>query len=209
MAGLRREYHWGKLEDSLRVKDPLPFFARWFDQALKQKDPNVNAMALATSSSSGVPSVRILLLKGFDRRGFCFYTHYESRKGREISKNSQGEIVFYWPSLERQVRIAGRVVKLSRAESCAYFSQRPRGAQLAAWASHQSRVAESRRILDQKYAALEKKFQGRKIPCPLYWGGYRLIPKTYEFWQGRKNRLNDRLLFTRKSRIWTAQRLQP
>ena len=210
IAGLRQEYAYGKLEDGALAKDPFTQFADWFEWALRQRVPHLNAMTLATAAAHSRPGARIILLKSFDRRGFVFYSHYDSRKAREIKSNPRAEALFYWGPLERQVRIAGRLSKIPRAESEKYFASRPRESQLAAWTSHQSRPVKNRAALDEKYREMRKKFQGKKIPLPPFWGGYRLVPDSFEFWQGRENRLNDHFLYNRKrGRRWQIVRLQP
>ena len=210
VAGLRREYSFGKLEEGELCKNPFEQFSRWLEDAVRRRVPHLDTMALATATPKGKPSVRVVLLKGFDRRGFVFYTHYDSRKGREIKMNPRAEMVFFWGPFERQVRIAGRLAKVSALESDLYFATRPRASQIGAWASHQSRPIKSRREIERRVREIEQKFRGRKIPRPPFWGGYCLQPEAFEFWQGRKSRLNDRFLY-RSTRVadWTMTRLQP
>jgi pyridoxamine 5'-phosphate oxidase len=209
MARLRRDYTFGKLEDRDVSADPFRQFTRWLEDALRKKVLHLDTLALATSTKSGRPSVRMLLLKGFDRRGFVFYTHYDSRKGREIQTNPHAEIVFFWGPLERQVRISGRLAKLPAAESNRYFASRPRESQIGCWASQQSRPVKSRAAIEAACVLMEAKFRGKKIPRPPFWGGYRLVPETFEFWQGRASRLNDRIFYTKRGSRWSRTRLQP
>lgn len=189
--------------------DPLALFERWFRDARRAGLFLPESMILATSTPDGSPSARTMLLKGFDERGFRFFTNYESRKGRELARNDRAALVFLWGILQRQVRIAGRVERLSEAESREYFATRPRGSQLGAWASNQSSVIPNRGALDARFREHEERFRGSEVPLPPYWGGYRLVPRTIEFWQGRANRLHDRLLFTREDRGWSVSRLAP
>lgn len=189
--------------------DPLALFERWYREARRAGLFLPESMILATSTSDGVPSARTMLLKGFDERGFRFFTNYESRKGRELAQNDRAALVFLWGILQRQIRIAGCVERLSEAESRAYFATRPRGSQLGAWASNQSSVIPNRAALDARFREHEERFRGSEVPLPPYWGGYRLIPNSIEFWQGRANRLHDRLLFTREGEGWSVSRLAP
>jgi pyridoxamine 5'-phosphate oxidase len=206
---LRREYTRSYLLESGVDPDPIKQFERWFDEATDAKVVEANAMTLATADASGKPAARVCLLKGFDRRGFVFYTNYESRKGRELAANPRAAICFYWQPLERQVRIEGMIEKVARAESDAYFHERPRSAQIGAWVSHQGQVLASREELDRREAELAKKFEGVVVPLPDYWGGYRLIPQTIEFWQGRSSRLHDRIEYVLDQDRWTMRRLSP
>jgi pyridoxamine 5'-phosphate oxidase len=166
-------------------------------------------MTLATATREGRPSARTVLLRGFDEGGFVFYTNYESRKGRELDENPQAALVFYWGALQRQVSITGRVARVSPSESEAYFSSRPHGHRLGAWASQQSRIIGDRRELEDRLAELEERYRDKDVPLPPYWGGYRVAPDTIEFWQGRPNRLHDRLRYTRSDDGWVIQRLAP
>jgi pyridoxamine 5'-phosphate oxidase len=208
-AGLRREYLVGELNESEVAKDAFEQFRRWFTDANSAGVLEVNAMTLATVNADGQPTARIVLLKGFDHRGFEFHSNYTSRKGRELDENPRASLLFFWPQLERQVRIDGTVEKLTRAESEAYFHVRPVESQLGAWVSHQSEKIESRDHLKQRQDELRKRFAGGEIPVPPFWGGYRLIPAEIEFWQGRPSRLHDRLLYVRTNNAWTIQRLAP
>ena len=205
----RRPYRFGKLDEKDLVSDPIRQFEKWFEQALRSQILHPNAMTLATASRKGKPSARMVLLKGFDQNGFVFYTHYKSHKGKEICENPAGSLVFYWPELERQVIAAGRIQKVPQKESKRYFSRRPRLSCLAAWASQQSEPIKSRQDLDKKFDEMSAKYHGKEIPLPPDWGGFRMKPETIEFWQGRENRLNDRILYIKKGKHWTKKRLQP
>lgn len=192
--------------------DPNPFaqFQRWFQAAQDAGLSLPNAMTLATATREGRPSARFVLLKGFDEQGFVFFTNYESHKGRELTENPYAALVFYWDPLHRQVRISGSVTRISREESDRYFHSRPTGSQLSAAASRQSRVIPDRQALEKAYRELETRCEGTAIPLPPYWGGYRVAPDTIEFWQGRENRLHDRLLYMRRSDgTWQIERLSP
>ncbi len=211
LAGLRREYETQGLRRAELHPDPIEQFATWFSTAINSGLPDANAIALATATPDGKPSARVVLLKGFDQRGFVFFTNYESKKGHELEKNPEAAFVVYWMQLERQVRVTGRVEKTSREESEAYFHERPLGSQLGAWVSHQSEVIDARRILDARLAEMTQRFAGSKeIELPAHWGGYRIVPATIEFWQGRANRLHDRFRYTREQDAsWTIERLAP
>lgn len=209
IANLRREYARAGLYEAGAAPDPVEQFRRWFGEALSAGLREPNAMALATASPAGAPSVRMVLLKGFDERGFVFYTHYESRKGRELEKNPRAALAFFWGDLERQVRIEGRVSRVSREESDTYFASRPRGSRLGALASQQSRAVNDREPLEIRLRKLESEYEGKEIPRPPAWGGYRVKPETIEFWQGRMDRLHDRLRYHREALGWKIERLQP
>jgi pyridoxamine 5'-phosphate oxidase len=190
-------------------QDPLELFEHWFAEAKRAGVEVPEAMTLATATGGGVPSARMVLLKGADEDGFVFYTGYGSRKSDELEQNQRAALVFYWRPLERQVRVEGPVERVSEPESAAYFATRPRGSQLAAWASQQSRPLRSREELDRRYAELEREYEGRDVPLPPHWGGYRLHPEAIEFWEHRENRLHDRLRYTRAREGWKAERLSP
>jgi pyridoxamine 5'-phosphate oxidase len=189
--------------------DPFALFERWFREAREAGLYLPESMALATSTADGRPSVRQVLLKAFDDRGFVFYTNYESRKGLEIAENPHGALAVHWPILQRQVRVSGPVEKTSAEESRAYFDTRPRGSRIGAWASEQSAVLRDREQLEQRFRETQQKFRAGDVPLPPFWGGYRVIPETIEFWQGRANRLHDRLRFSRDAAGWTIDRLYP
>lgn len=189
--------------------DPIAQFAQWYDDARAVERPLPHAVALATATSGGRPSLRMVLLKDFDARGFVFFTNYRSRKGLELAKNARANLLFYWGSLERQVRIDGRVAKVSRRESDEYFRTRPRGSQLSAWASPQSAVLTGRADIERRFAAVAEKYPD-EVPRPPQWGGYRLVPEAIEFWQGREDRLHDRLRYRRsRDGRWRIERLAP
>jgi len=190
-------------------QDPLELFEHWFAEAKRAGVEVPEAMTLATATGGGVPSARMVLLKGADEDGFVFYTGYGSRKSDELEQNQRAALVFYWRPLGRQVRVEGSVERVSEPESAAYFATRPRGSQLAAWASQQSRPLGSREELDRRYAELEREYEGRDVPLPPHWGGYRLHPEAIEFWEHRENRLHDRLRYTRAREGWKVERLSP
>jgi len=189
--------------------DPFDAFARWFEEASRAGIELAEAVALATATPDGRPSVRMVLLKGFDRRGFAFYTNYESRKARELEANPRAALCFHWKELDRQVRIDGSIERVSEEESQAYFDTRPEGSRVGAWASSQSRFLDDRADLQRRVQEVRERFAHRTIPLPPHWGGYRLIPEDMEFWQGRADRLHDRLAFRRDGDGWRAQRLYP
>ncbi len=208
IADLRQEYRRESLDEKDAARDPLEQFTRWFDEAVKAQLPMVNAMTLATVSAAGRPSARIVLLKGVEHGGFLFYTNYQSRKGRELTANPAAALLCYWIELEREVRIEGRVEKLSAQESDDYFASRPLGSRHAAIASPQSKTVPDRAALEARFDEVAKRC-GDQTPRPAQWGGYRVIPDAMEFWQGRENRLHDRVLYTRKARGWKIERLAP
>jgi pyridoxamine 5'-phosphate oxidase len=208
IAGLRQEYMRAGLAEADAHADPLAQFERWFNDALAAQLPLANAMTLATTASGGAPDARIVLLKGVDNGGFVFFTNYESRKGRQLAARPQACLVFFWAPLERQVRIDGTVEKVVAADSDAYFVTRPVGARLSARASAQSSVVAGREVLENAVKEEKSKY-GENPPRPAHWGGYRVIPSRMEFWQGRENRLHDRLLYLRDGGSWKIERLAP
>jgi pyridoxamine 5'-phosphate oxidase len=189
--------------------DPVALFADWFASAKQAGLMLPEAMTVATASREGSPSARMMLLKAFGSDGFVFYTNYESRKASEIEENPRAALVLHWPTLQRQVRVEGRVERLSPEDSAAYFDSRPRGSRIGAWASKQSSPLESREDLERRFKESEQQFADGRIPLPPYWGGFRVIPEFIEFWQGRIDRLHDRLRYSRTSDGWTVQRLYP
>jgi pyridoxamine 5'-phosphate oxidase len=206
----RKEHNRFRLFEEDVDADPIRQFQAWLDDALHSEVPEINAMALATATTDARPSVRMLLLRAVDERGFTFFTSYESRKARELEANPQAAMVFFWHELERQVRVEGRVERVSDEESDVYFHGRPEGSRLGAWASPQSAVIASREVLESWFDEVEARFEGDPIPRPANWGGYRLVPDTIEFWQGGPNRLHDRLRYTRReSGGWIIERLAP
>ena len=210
MANLRREYTLTSLSESDLDPDPFVQFEKWFQLAVESGGDLANAMTLATATKDGAPSARIVLLKDFDEQGFVFFTNYGSQKGRELAENPNAALVFHWAELERQVCITGQVSKVSRKESESYFQSRPVGARLGAWVSRQSQVILSREVLENRFEQLVADYPDEEIPMPPYWGGMCLKPDTIEFWQGRPNRLNDRLRYTRRpNNGWLIERLSP
>lgn len=209
IAELRREYSRQILSESEVAENPIDQFTQWFQQVLSAELLDANAMTLSTATKHGKPSSRIVLLKGVDEDGFRFYTNYKSRKGRELDENPHAALCFYWAPLERQVRIEGKVEKLSEKESENYFHQRPRESQLGAWASNQSTTVASREELEKRFREIEKKFADQEIPLPDFWGGYRLNPDRIEFWQGRNGRMHDRICYEKQDGKWDIFRLAP
>ncbi|MEO8407596.1 MAG: pyridoxamine 5'-phosphate oxidase [Oxalobacteraceae bacterium] len=209
IADLRKDYSHASLSESDVAADPMAQFKKWFDEALAAQVPEANAMSLATVNANGRPSSRIVLIKEFDQRGFAWFTNYESRKGHELHQNQHAALLFHWIELERQVRIEGRVERISAEENDAYFESRPLGSRIGAIASSQSEPVASREALETRYAATEAQ-HGAHPPRPAHWGGYRLVPDYIEFWQGRSSRLHDRIAFKLQADgSWDKQRLQP
>jgi pyridoxamine 5'-phosphate oxidase len=192
-----------------KPNDPFALFSRWFRDAQNAGEPLPEAMALATATSDGRPSVRMVLNRGVSGGGFVFYTNYNSRKAVELIENRRAAAVFHWPRIERQLRVEGRVHKLTRRESERYFQTRPRDSRVSAWASPQSATIPGRSFLEEEVARTQERFGSRRIPCPPFWGGFRIVANCIEFWQGQPHRLHDRLLFRRKGNIWTSEQLAP
>ena len=205
----RREYVRGPLEREHLDPDPIAQFERWFEEACQDVDAEPNAMTLATVDSAGAPAVRMVLLKFFDRNGFVFFTNLESRKAVHIDSNPEVALLFWWPQLERQIEISGVAERISNVEAAKYFMTRPRGSQLGAWVSQQSHVLTSRKALEMKLDEVKRKFANREVPLPSFWGGYRVVPRAIEFWQGQADRLHDRFQYVREGERWRIQRLAP
>jgi pyridoxamine 5'-phosphate oxidase len=213
IADLRKEYKLASLNDADIAQDPIEQFKKWFNDALAAELPEPNAMTLATaiSSADGLirPSARVVLIKSYDSRGFVFFTNYNSRKGRELATNPMASLLFHWVELERQVRIEGRIEKVTLEESKDYFSTRPLLSQIGAWASPQSEVIHDRQWLEERFTAMMGKFKDT-VPLPPHWGGYRVVPDNIEFWQGRPSRLHDRMRYHRQAdNSWVIERLSP
>lgn len=210
VSSLRRDYSLTGLAEADALADPIAQFQAWFADVLEGDRHDPTAMTLATADREGRPSARIVLLKGYDERGFVFFTNYGSRKGRDLEENPRAALVFYWPDFDRQVRVEGTVERASREESEEYFRSRPLGSRLGAWASAQSTVIAGREELERRLLEVEERFQDGDVPAPGFWGGYRLSPETIEFWQGRPSRLHDRLRYTRLPEGgWRIDRLSP
>lgn len=210
LEALRANYQLKALDLEDTQESPLEQFATWFEEALDSELPEPNAMTLATASLDASPSARVVLLKGVEDEAFVFYTNYESHKGQELDENPQAALVFLWLELQRQVRIEGKVERLSAEASTAYFHKRPKGSQIGAWASPQSSVIDDRSVLIERQEQLEAQYEDvEQLPRPTNWGGYRVIPSRIEFWQGRPNRLHDRILYTIENGTWKRERLAP
>ncbi len=210
LSQLREEYKRAELSRNTLDDDPIKQFEKWFKEAMATVEKDPNAMSLATVNAIGQPSLRTVLLKYFDERGFVFFTNYESRKARDIGQNPRVALLFPWLVLERQVKIEGIAEKVSFAETARYFTTRPRGSQIGAWVSPQSSVIESRNFLLQKFEEMKVRFEKGQVPVPKHWGGYRVVPHVIEFWQGRPNRLHDRFQYSRQADgSWLIERLAP
>ena len=209
ISSIRKDYQLQSLSESDVKQDPIGQFGKWWDEAIASSIDEVNAMTLSTVTAEGKPSARIVLLKGFDERGFVFFTNYESNKGAQLTANPFASSVFFWKELERQVRIEGICEKVSEQESDDYFHSRPIGSQLGACASPQSRVIESRRVIENNLEKLQDQYRDMEIPRPAHWGGYRVVPQAIEFWQGRSSRLHDRIKYTKENQSWKIVRLAP
>jgi len=209
IADIRRDYRSRALTEADVAADPLAQFRAWFDEAVRADLLDVNAMTLATADAHGRPDARTVLLKDVDDGGFVFFTNYDSAKGRQLADNPRGCLLFFWAELERQVRISGSVTRVPADVSEAYFRSRPFESRLGAWASQQSTVLASRAAIEQRYRDLQAQYEGRDVPMPPYWGGYRLVPEEVEFWQGRTSRLHDRLRYRRDGDSWRIERLAP
>lgn len=213
VADLRQSYERAALDAADLPESPLDLFDTWFAEAQAADTREPNAMTLATATPEGIPSARTVLLKGVDARGFAFYTNFESRKGEELAANPRAALVFWWPEVERQVRVEGRVERVEDAEADAYFASRPRGSRLGAWASPQSKAIADRSVIDGLLHEIEGEFKDREdVPRPGFWGGFRVVPEAIEFWQGRKSRLHDRHVYRRDTSAasgWRTERLAP
>ena len=210
IADLRKDYSKASLDIADVLPDPMKQFEKWFNEAMNAQVMEPNAMNLATVSESGKPTSRIVLLKGIEDQQFVFYTNYQSVKGRELEKNPACALTFFWPELERQIRVEGTAERVDTSQSEAYFQSRPRGSQIGAWASPQSAIIDSRDILQERVTQLEKKFAGQSaLPKPNQWGGYKILPLMVEFWQGRPSRLHDRIQYIKVDGKWKTYRLAP
>ena len=210
LQALRRQYALNAFSETEAADSPFDQFKKWFHEAVEAQLLEPNAMTLATATHLGHPSARIVLLKEVDAKGFVFFTNYESRKGAELAQNPYAALLFNWMELERQVRIEGSVEKISAGESLAYFQSRPKGSQIGAWASPQSRILNDRAILDKRVSEISTQYADAEVlPLPPFWGGYRVLPEVFEFWQGRESRLHDRVRYHRESGNWVRQRLAP
>ncbi len=208
IADLRKDYKLASLNEVDVASSPLAQFDKWFKEALSAELPEPTAMTLATCDAQSRPSARMVLIKDFDERGFVFFTNYESHKGQDLTANNRAALLFFWPELERQIRIQGRVEKVSAADSEEYYRSRPLASRISAWASPQSQVLPSRTALEARVAAFEAE-HGENPPRPAHWGGYRVVPQVMEFWQGRRDRLHDRIQYRLNNAVWKIERLAP
>ena len=206
---LRREYKLNNLSEETVQKNPFNQFVRWFNEVMKVGLLEPNAMILATADDKARPSVRVVLLKALNDNGFTFFTNYASRKGKNLTENSSASLLFFWAELERQIRVEGKIKKITRAESKKYFDTRPLDSRLAAWTSEQSKMIPGRDYLEAKFQIFKREFKGKQIPLPPDWGGFRLVPEYFEFWQGRENRLHDRICYKKVNKKWKIFRLSP
>jgi pyridoxamine 5'-phosphate oxidase len=209
ISKLRRDYLFTELDENKVKVNPFDQFNLWMEEAIRADLIDPSAMILATANKNAFPTVRVVLLKGIDEEGFIFYTNYESKKGKDILENPQASLLFFWKELERQIRISGKVKKVSEKESENYFHSRPYESQLAALASKQSSVIPSRKHLENKFDELKNNFSGKEIPLPPFWGGFKLVPESFEYWQGRENRLHDRISYLKEKNNWKIVRLAP
>jgi pyridoxamine 5'-phosphate oxidase len=209
IADIRKDYKLQTLLETDVAPDPILQFGKWWDEAIKSDIDEVNAMTLATADKNNIPSARIVLLKGCDENGFVFFTNYQSHKGQQLQQNPHACLVFFWKELERQIRITGTVEKISAAKSDAYFTSRPVGSRIGAWASPQSSVIASRIVIEEKSKELEQQYADKNIPRPPHWGGYIVKPQQIEFWQGRPSRLHDRIQYSLQKDKWVIERLAP
>jgi pyridoxamine 5'-phosphate oxidase len=209
IRNLRYELSFKELDKKQMKRNPYQQFEIWMNEALQSGVIEPNAMTLATANKKGIPDARVVLLREINKNGFSFFTNYESKKGKDLAANNKACLNFFWSELSRQIRINGTIKKVPRKESEEYFNTRPRESQLGAWASSQSEKLVSREILEKQYAILEKKFDGKKVPCPPHWGGYILTPVRIEFWQGRANRMHDRIIYLKQGSRWKMERLSP
>jgi pyridoxamine 5'-phosphate oxidase len=209
VSDLRRDYSLQELSEDAVAADPFAQFANWFDEYLASQPPEPSAFVLSTVGTEGDPTSRVVLLKGFDEHGLVFFTNYTSKKASDIAHESRVSMTFFWPELERQIHVRGVAEKTSREESESYFASRPDASKLGAWASKQSSVLADRSELEAEFEALKKRFEGGDIPCPEFWGGFRIVPSRFEFWQGRRSRLHDRICYELKDGEWRIFRLYP
>lgn len=209
LAELRREYSLQELSEASVAADPFVQFANWFDEYLNSGPLEPNAFTLSTVAADGTPSSRVVLLKGFDPTGFVFFTNYESKKARDLNADPRAALHFFWPELERQIAIAGRAEKVSREESESYFASRPKASKLGAWASKQSERLSGRKELEDRMDEIRERFDDDEVPCPPFWGGFRIVPIRFEFWQGRPSRLHDRICYELEAGAWNILRLYP